>query len=84
MEHGGGSGVSRDLPLGTPWEEQTLTAPLSLEPSSCRAKIGLKPIAYAKLLDLSKGSYLLFFTCHEHPLCRRSKWIQALITLQGE
>jgi hypothetical protein len=36
--------------------------------------------SYTKLLDLSKGSYL----CHERPLYRQSKRIQALITLQGE
>ena len=54
--------------------------------SSCRAKDLLKPIAYAKLRDLWKGSYLLFFTCHERQIRSRSKWVQALITLhwQGE
>ena len=45
--------------------------------SSCRAKDLMKPIAYANLLNLSKGSYLPFF------ICRRSR-VQALITLQGE
>ena len=72
-----------------PWpKEQTGTAHchwhILSRLSSCRAKDRLKPIAYAKLLDLSKGSYLLFFICHERPLRRRSKWIQALITLQSE
>ena len=37
-----------------------------------------------KLLDRLKGTYLLLFLCHEHPLRRRSEWIQALITAQGE
>ena len=55
--------------------------------SSYRTKHILKPIDYAKkgsVLDLSKGSYLLLFICHERPFRRWSKWIQALITLQGE
>ena len=56
---------------------------LSWLPSS-RAKNSLKPIVYAELLNFFWRSYLVFFICHERPLCRRSKWIQALIPLQGE
>ena len=54
--------------------------------SSCRAKERLKLIPYAKSLDLSKGSWLLFFVRHERPLAlrRQSKWIRTLITIQGE
>ena len=51
--------------------------------SSCRAKCSQKLISKANLLDLSRGSCLLFI-CYERPLHRRSKWIQVLITLQGE
>ena len=35
------------------------------------------------MLDLSKRGYILFFMCHERPLCRRSKRIQDLINLQS-
>ena len=54
------------------WEAQTCTAHSTFltRLSSSRAKNHLKQITYAKLLDLSKGSYLLFFICHECPLHR--------------
>ena len=57
------------------------SANTSLSWTSCRTKDHLRTIAYAKLLDLSKGSYPLFFVCHAHPHRRRSKRIQTLITL---
>ena len=64
------------------WEKQTFATyeHTFLPPvSSCRTKDHLITLVYAKLLDLSKGSYLLFFICHACPHHRRSTWIQVLI-----
>ena len=36
------------------------------------------------MLELSKEGYLLFYMCHERSVRRRSKWIQALITLHRD
>ena len=48
--------------------------------SSCRTKGHLITLVYTRLLDLSKGSYLLFFDCRARPRKRRSIRIQPLIT----
>ena len=52
--------------------------------SSCRTKGHSIALAFTDLLDLSKGSYLLFFICRARRHHRRSMRIQGLITVQSE
>jgi hypothetical protein len=53
MEHGGGSGVSRDFPLGTPWEKsKKKLEKLDISESTVEKKI---IIFIWDLLDIDNG-----------------------------